>query len=215
LIGKAMKIPELVSSPAMQRILGVLEKKSNMSISDISGEAFVGMTTLACGGYIAALKKRQLIYISGWRKVKGRFSTPLYSSGVHPDVARPRIDEANRDAPGMQSILDALHRYGNLSYREIAQFSGLSVNTVKNSGFLAALLAQGRIHIGSWRRSRNGPMSPVYFAGSGEPAPKPQSLSGAQKCSRHRERTRITAKGIGLNSQLSSLFASLAKPPIE
>ena len=64
-----MKIPELASSPAMRRILGVLEKKSNMSISDLSAEAFVGVSTLACGGYIATLKKRQLIYVSGWRKV--------------------------------------------------------------------------------------------------------------------------------------------------
>jgi hypothetical protein len=80
-----MKTPELDSSPAMQRILGVLRKKSNMSIADISAEAFVGISTLACGGYIAALKKARRIYISGWRKVKGRFSTPLFSLGCMPE----------------------------------------------------------------------------------------------------------------------------------
>jgi hypothetical protein len=210
-----MNIPELVASPAMQRILGVLERKSAMSISDISAEAFVGMTTLACGGYIAALKNRHCIYISGWRKVKGRFSTPLYSAGGHPDVVRPRIDDTNREAPGMQSILETLQRYGNLSYREIAQFSGLSLNTVKNSGYLDALLTQGRIHVGDWRRSRSGPMSPIYFHGPGEPALKPQSLSGAQKCNRHRERVRIAAKGTGLSSQMASLSASLKNPALE
>jgi len=42
----------------MQRILGVLKKKSNMSVSDISAEAFVGISTLACGGHIAGLEKR-------------------------------------------------------------------------------------------------------------------------------------------------------------
>jgi hypothetical protein len=53
----------------MQRILGVLEIKSHMSVSDISAQAFVGFATLACGGYVKPLKARQLIFISGWRKV--------------------------------------------------------------------------------------------------------------------------------------------------
>ena len=208
-----IKIPELVSSPAMQRILGVLEKKSNMSISDLSAEAFVGVSTLACGGYIAALKKRQLIYISGWRKVKGRFSTPLYSLGKIDDVPRPRIDDSNRDAPGMRAIVATLERYGSLTYREIAQFSGLSLNTVKNSGFLDALVTQGRIHIGDWRRSSHGPMSPVYACGPGTAAPKPQSLTSAQKDSRHRSRLKIAAQGCGLSAQIASLSASLKSAP--
>ena len=208
-----MKIPELVSSPAMQRILGVLEKKSNMSISDISAEAFVGVSTLACGGYIATLRKRKLIYISGWRQVKGRFSTPLYCLGQLDDVPRPRIDESNRDAPGMDRIVATLARYGQLTYREIAQFSGLSPNTVKTSGFLGALIAQGRIHIGSWRRSSHGPLSPVYAEGPGVAAPKPAALTRAQKDSRRRSRQRIAAQGIGLSAQIASLSSSLSVRP--
>ena len=210
-----MKIPELISSPAMQRILGVLEKKSNMSISDISAEAFVGVSTLACGGYVATLKKRRCIYISGWRKVKGRFSTPLYSFGQLDDVLRPRIDDSNRDAPGMHGIVATLERYGHLTYREIAKFSGLSLNTVKNSGFLDALIAQGRIHIGDWRRSSRGPMSPVYVSGPGPAAPKPQSLTSAQKDSRHRSRLKIAAQGTGLSAQIASLSASINSASLE
>ncbi|MBS1227361.1 MAG: hypothetical protein H6R17_638 [Proteobacteria bacterium] len=193
----------------MKRILGVLEEKSNMSISDLSAEAFVGVSTLACGGYIAALKKRQLIYVSGWRKVKGRFSTPLYSLGKIDDVARPRIDDSNRDAPGMHAIVATLERYGSLTYREIARFSGLSLNTVKNSGFLGALITQGRIHIGDWRRSAHGPMSPVYARGPGTAAPKPPSLTSAQKDCRHRSRLRIAAQGSGLSAQIGSLSVLL------
>ena len=208
-----MKIPELVSSPAMRRILGVLEKKPNMSISDISAEAFVGVSTLACGGYIAALKKRQLIYISGWRKVKSRFATPLYSLGDIDDVIRPRIDESSRDAPGMNRIVATLERYGQLTYREIAQFSGLSLNTVKTSGFLGALITQGRIHVSGWRRSSHGPMSPVYVSGPGLATPKPQSLTRAQKDSRHRSRLRIAAQGTGLSSQIASLSSALSSAP--
>lgn len=205
-----MNAPEFVTSPAMHRILGVLEKKSNMSISDISAEAFVGMTTLACGGYISALKKQQRIFVSGWRKVNGRFSTPLFSKGNHPDVPRPRIDDTSRDAPGMRKILETLERYGTLTYREIARFSELSLNTVKNSGYLDALIAQKRIHICEWRRSRNGPMSPVYKAGAGESVAKPQPMSGAEKCRRHREREKIAAHGIGLKSQMATLSEILS-----
>ena len=204
-----MNAPEDVTSPAMQRILGVLEKKSNMAVSDISAEAFVGITTLACGGYISSLKRRQLIYISGWRKIKGRFSTPLYSVGSHADVPRPKIDETSRDAPGMHRILETLQRYGELTYRDIARYSGLSLNTVKNSGYLDAMVAQGLIHVGAWRRSRNGPMSAVYFTGPGVSVEKPNPITGAEKCKRHRDRERISAQGNGLKSQMILLSASL------
>ena len=204
-----MKIPELVSSPAMRRILGVLEKKPNMSIADISAEAFVGVSTLACGGYIAALKRQQLIYVSGWRKTNSRFATPLYCLGQAEDVPRPRIDESNRDAPGMDRIVDSLARYGRLTYREIAQYSGLSRNTVKNSGFLDALVVQQRIHVSGWRRATHGPMSPVYALGAGQAQPRPAPLDSAQKSDRHRRRTRIAARGDGLSAQMESLSAAL------
>jgi hypothetical protein len=200
-----MNIPETVTSPAMQRILCVLEKKPNMSVSDISAEAFVGISTLACGGYIHALKVRRLIFVSGWRKIKGRFSTPLYSRGNQADVARPKIDDTNRDAPGMHRILETLKHYGSLTYRDIARFSGLSLNTVRNSGYLDALIAQKRIHIGRWQRSHNGPMSPVYFLGPGEPAGKPEAITSVEKCRRHREKGRIVAQGTGLRAQMEAL----------
>ena len=113
----------------------------------------------------------------------------------------------------MRAIVATLERYGSLTYREIAQFSGLSLNTVKNSGFLDALVTQGRIHIGDWRRSSHGPMSPVYARGPGTAAPKPQSLTSAQKDSRHRSRLKIAAQGCGLSAQIASLSASLKSAP--
>lgn len=208
-----MNSPAPISSPAMQRILGVLAKKANMAVSDISAEAFVGVTTLACGGYIATLKKRRLIFISGWRKVKGRFSTPLYSVGDNDDVPRPHIDDASRDAPGMRVIVATLTAYGPLSYRDIARFSGLALNTVKNSGFLDALIAQGKIHISGWQRSLHGPMSAVYSSGPGAAAPKPAALTAAQKRSRQRARARIAGNGNGLMAQLSSLADAIDGGP--
>lgn len=197
-----MDVPEFAVTPAMQRILCVLAKKSNISL-----EAFIGITTLACGGYIQTLRKRRLIYVSGWRKINGRFSTPLFSLGDLTDVPRPKVDDTSRDAPGMQKILETLERCGSLTYRGIAQFSGLSTNTVKNSGYLDALLAQSRIHIGGWRRSRNGPMSPMYLhgPGPGAPAAKPQAMSAGEKSRRHRTPAKIAAQGTGLTSQMASL----------
>lgn len=190
-------------TPALQRILNALERQPNLAVADISAQAFVGVSTLACGGYIRALKERRLIHISGWRKVKGRFSTPLYSMGDKPDIARPAIDNTNRDAPGMDRIVAALQRLGALTYREIAQFTGLSPNTVKNSGYLDALIAQERIHIGQWKRSRNGPMSPAYVAGPGHNAAKPAALTSGEKTQRHRIRRATDDDGHELMTQLA------------
>ncbi len=191
----------------MQRVLALLQRQGNMAVSDIAAEAFVGVTTLACGGYLRTLKARRLIYISGWRKVHGRFATPLYSCGDLPDIARPRIDETSRDAPGMQRIVATLERFGALDYRQIAEFSGLSVNTVKNSGFLDALIVQQRIHVAGWKRSTKGPMSAIYRAGPGVPAARPEPLSAADKCRRQRQRARIMAAGDGIAAQIATLAA--------
>lgn len=195
-------------TPAQQRILGALARHPNLAVADIAAQAFVGVTTLACGGYIRALKARRLVHVSGWRKVRGRFSTPLYSGGDKLDVARPSIDESNRAAPGMERIVDALTELGALSYREIARFSGLSPNTVKNSGYLQALLAQRRIHIAQWRRSSKGPISPLYAAGPGENAEKPDVLSPGERNHRHRLRRTMATGGGELSTQLAGLLGS-------
>lgn len=198
-------------TPAHQRILNVLERQPNLAVADISAQAFVGISTLACGGYIRALKERRLIHVSGWRKVKGRFSTPLYRIGDNPDVERPCIDDTNRDAPGMDRIVDALERLGALTYREIAQFTGLSPNTVKNSGYLDALIAQERIHIGQWKRSRNGPMSPVYVAGPGTGAEKPAALTRGETAHRYRIRHTVGGDSRELATQLAVFLTRHSK----
>lgn len=201
---KNKALPETMT-PALQRILRALESQPNMAVADIAAQAFVGVSTLSCGGYIRGLKERHLVHISGWRKVKGRFSTPLYSAGDKPDVPRPRIDETNRDAPGMDRIVEVLIQFGGQTYREIARFTGLSPNTVKNSGYLEALLVQKRIHIASWKRSRNGPMAPVYIAGPGTNAEKPAVLTSGEKNSRHRARLRLATEGGELKAQIAGL----------
>jgi len=125
------------------------------------------------------------------------------------DVPRPLVDETNRDAPGMHRKLETLERYGALTYLEIAQFSGLAKNTVKNSGYLDALIAQSRIHIGGWRHSHKGPMSPIYTHGPGAPVAKPPTMTGGERCEQHRMRAKIVAHGIGLRSQMAALTTIL------
>lgn len=189
----------------MQRILTLLAKKADMSASDISREAFVGMTTLACGGYLKALRARRLVHVSGWRKTRKGFVTPLFSLGIRADLPRPEFTDDDRDSAGMNLIVLALQRLGTLTYLEAAQATGLSSNTIKNARYMAILAKQGRIHIAAWRRNRAGPLIAVYAAGHGNPAEKPAPLSRAEKCCRCREKKLALSDNRGIAVQLSRI----------
>lgn len=200
-----MITPSENSSPAMQRILALLARKADMSASDMSREAFVGMTTLSCGGYLKALRKRRLIHVSGWRKTRKGFVTPLYSLGDRPDLPRPEFTDDDRDSQGMNRIVSALEQRGMMTYLEAAQATGLSPNTIKNARYMDILAKQNRVHIAAWRRNQNGPMVAVYAAGHGQPAEKPAPLSRAEKCRRSREKKRALSDDRGLSAQLSRI----------
>ncbi len=205
-----MIIPREKNSPAMQRILALLARKSDLSASDMSREAFVGLTTLSCGGYVKALRARGLVHVSGWRKTPKGFVTPLFSLGKRADLPRPKFADEDRDSPGMKCILAALERFGMLSYLEAAQRTGLSPNTIKNAHYMDILVKQQRIHIAAWRRNLAGPMIAVYAAGQGRPAPKPRALSRAESCRRSREKKRVFAQDRGLAAQLASLHDAIS-----
>ena len=174
-----------------------------MSAKDISQEAFVGVTTLSCGGYLKALRARKMIHISGWRKGRNGFVTPLYSLGNRIDLPRPRFEDEDRNSEGLNRIVSALMHHGALTYLEAADVTGLSANTIKNARYMDILVRQGRIHIAFWRRNRAGPMVAVYAAGAGESAEKPAVLSPAEKCRRSREKKRVLTIDRGLVAQLS------------
>lgn len=199
------QIPSEKRSPAMQRILALLARKSDMSAGDIAQEAFVGLTTLSCGGYLKALRAKRLVHISGWRKTRRGFITPLFSLGDHPDLPRPRFADEDRASVGLALIVDALQRTGNLTYLEAAAATGLSANTIKNARYMDVLVKQGRIHVAAWRRNRAGPMVAVYAAGPGEAAAKPEALSHAEKCRRHREKQAALTGDRSLVSQLGQI----------
>lgn len=197
-----MNIPKVTDSPAMQRILGVLARKADMSASDLSREAFVGITTLACGGYLKALRKGRLVHVSGWRKTPKGFVTPLFSLGDRPDLPRPKFEDGDRDSVGMGLIVSALERLGKLTYLEAALATGLSSNTIKNARYMDILVKQKRIHLAAWRRNRAGPMIAVYAAGDKPAAEKPIPLSGFEKCRRFREKERALSADRGVVAQL-------------
>ena len=200
-----MIIPCEKNSPAMQRILALLARKSDMSASDISHEAFVGMSTLACGGYLKALRARRLVHVSGWRKTRNGFVTPLFSQGDRPDLPRPEFSDEDRDSQGLKLIVSALARFGMLTYRDAAQATGLSSNTIKNARYMEILVKQKRIHIAAWRRNRAGPMIAVYALGDDPPAEKPCPLSHAEKCRRSREKKLVISGDRGIVAQLARI----------
>jgi len=200
-----MIIPNETNSPAMQRILALLAKKADMSASDISREAFVGLTTLACGGYLKALRAKRLVHVSGWRKTPKGFVTPLISLGNRPDLPRPEFRDEDRDSAGMALIVAALTRFGMQTYLEAAQTTGLSPNTVKNTRYMDILVKQKKIHIAAWRHNRAGPMIAVYAAGHGKAAEKPAALSHAEKCRRSREKKRALSEDRGIVAQLARI----------
>ena len=197
-------IPKITTSLAFQRILTLLGEKSDLALSDIAAEAYVGLTTLACGGYIKKLKESQprLIHISGWRRTRRGFCTPLYSLGDKPDLPKPLVTDGDRNSLGMQRLVEAIRARGPMDYVEAAGAAALSPNTVKNARYLEILVEQDRLHICQWRRHRAGPMRAVYAHGQGECEPKPAAFSGSEKTARYRSKLRALQGDRGLSSQL-------------
>lgn len=204
--------PALPVSRAVRRIVDVLVRSPGLSKEEIAQRAFVGVATLSGGGYLKAMKDAGLIHVSGWaRNASGGFTTPLYSAGASGDCVRPQITERNRAAPGMLRLLEAVRNVGPLDYREAAKLAGLSANTVKNAGYLELLVAQGKLHVGGWRRGRNGPMRALYAFGPGNPAPRPQPLSSAEKSRSYRWRRAATAGSSSLAMQMRMAAGNRAR----
>lgn len=189
--------------PAYKRILSALRRHPSLSREEIAEKSYVGVTTLSGGGYLRHMKELGLIYVSGWRRnAVGVFAIPQYSVGCCKDYPRPQMTDGIREAPGMLRLLEVIERSGPLDYLQAARLAGLSPNTAKNSGYLKALVAQGKVYVSEWRRSRNGPPRPLYEVGRNKSAPPPAPLNAAEKSSRHRKRKLVlNAKG-GLVAQL-------------
>jgi len=178
-----------MDSPAVTRILKALRDNPGLSREQIAERAFVARTTLSGGGYLKMMKDARLIHISGWqRNGSGSFSTALYSAGHKTDMPQPKVCALNRQAPGMLRLLRSIEENGPVDYRQAAKIAELSINTVKTAGYLKALVAQRKIHIVEWRRSRRGAMCPLYEAGPGKNAERPETPSNAERLRIYRRR---------------------------
>lgn len=187
---------------AAERILATLRRAPGLTKEEIADRAYVSVSTLSGGGYLKTLRREGLIFISGWqRNGSGGFTTPLYSLGAGPDYPKPGVDEANRAAPGMARLLEVIEKFGPIDYRQAAKLSGLSLNTVKNSDYLEALLTQGKIHISGWRRARNGPMRPVYMTGAQESHARLSAYTPAEKSRAFRWRRAVAANAASFAAQ--------------
>lgn len=186
---KTIRADDLPGSPACSRIMAALARQGGLTREEISRAAYVSMNTLSGGGYLRRLREQGLIYVSGWRRsASGSFSIPQFSLGAGPDFPRPTINLSNRAAAGMERLYEAIRTRGPLDYRQAAAAANLSPNTVKNAGYLDALLAQRRIHICHWERARHGSPRPLYMAGHGENAVRPAALCAKEKSRNHRQR---------------------------
>lgn len=175
-----------LSAPAILRIVSVLENCTPLSSHEIAEKAAISHGTLTGGGYLKAMKTAKLIHIAGWRQSACGFATALFALGDKEDCIRPKVHQGNRDSDGMQRIVKALEMHGPMTYREIGLKADLAHTTIKNAKYMEALVAQERVHILTWRRSKMGPMSAIYEAGSGPNASKPKPFDQAEKSRRHR-----------------------------
>lgn len=187
--GSNLNAPQPENSPAMARIVSLLQTSGPLSAQEIARQAYVSEKTLTCAGYLKHLRLAGLIHIADWHKNSNGFTKAIYNAGKRPDCPRPaKFQSVDRDSPGMARIVGALKRLGNLTSHEVAAATGLSLNTIRGARYMAILVEQERIHILGWRRNSSGPMTPVYRAGAGVNAEKPPAYSSAVKNRRWRAR---------------------------
>ena len=199
-----MTYPTHTQTPALQRILALIKRGTALPAEAIAERAFVSLTTLRNGGYLAALCKAGLIHVCGWQTAADGHQQWLYAPGPQPEAST--TPGVARNAARLDAIFTLLQRHGPQTYREIAARLGLTAIVVKNARYMSLLVAAKRAHIVAWRRSRPGPMQAVYAAGPGRNAPRPQPLSAAERSRRSRQIRRIlVTPPPGLGAQLQHL----------
>jgi len=105
----------------------------------------------------------------------------------------------------MLRLLAVIEQHGALDYRQAAALAGLSPHTVKNAGYVEALLKQRRIHVCGWLRSQSGPPRALFAAGQGEDVPRPTPLTSGEKNRAHRRRRLAASAATNFADQLRLL----------
>lgn len=96
--------------------------------------------------------------------------------------------EVSVSSPSMQRILRALQQTDEqLDAREIAKRAFVSFNTFENYKYM--LMDAGLIFIAGWRHRKSGSPAPLFRAGCGETAPRPEKLDQLARARNWKQRT--------------------------
>lgn len=169
-----------------QRIISALNDPLGLSLDALAVATGIDRKCLAYGGYLSTLRRLQLIHIGGWLRTESGGFQPVYRAGPGQELPRPKVRLFELDSAGIRLIERVLQTQGPMGYRELAEATGLACSTLKNGGYLDALLIQQRIYIECWERSSRGRMRAVYAAGNGHQAEQPTPFSAAEKSRRFR-----------------------------
>lgn len=175
-------------SPLLYRILFALRDPLGLSLEALAEATGIGSKRLTYGGYMSVLRQLKLIHIGGWQRSDDGGFQPVYRPGPGEDLPRPKVRLLDLNSAGVRLIEQALKVQGPMGYRELAGVTGLACSTLKNGGYLDALLVQRRIYIQRWERNQRGRMRAIYAAGNGPQAEPLPPFSGAEKSRRHRQR---------------------------
>lgn len=127
------------------------------------------------------------------------------------------------DSVGNRRIVRALQARGPMTLDELSVAACLSRRTLDgNPYYIHALVAAGRIHIARWVRAheleRSGPPVPIYAAGAGKSAPRPEPMSNSERAERYRTTpkyraylTRKTAR-LGGVAAVDPILAAMVRP---
>ena len=77
-------------SPAMKRIVAVLEENGPLSRDDIADLAHISLKTLKSGGYMKTLIEAELIHVFKYERSQNGPAAPIYRAGPDPRKQKAR-----------------------------------------------------------------------------------------------------------------------------
>lgn len=89
----------------------------------------------------------------------------------------------------MQRVLACLHKRGDMTPEQLAEYAHVAITTLTKGGHLRAMEAQGLIHVTDWKAPRvSGMWAPVWRAGFGRSVPRPARVSNTEYARRWRHK---------------------------
>lgn len=96
-------------------------------------------------------------------------------------------------SPGMRRVMAVMAEANEpLDGRQIADSACIAHDTFRNT-YRHLLLHAEMIHVAAWRHNTRGPFVPLYMAGPGKEAPKPEKIDQLARARAWKERTGYNA----------------------